>query len=134
MALQFSDTVRNAMLDAIETAVGASPRLHLRTGAPPANCAARPRARCCATSPCRPTGWAAASGGSKAKIGQWSGAGAAAGSIGHYRIMNAGATVCHEQGTVTTSGGGGDMTVDNTSIAVSQAVTASAKTLNAPNG
>ena len=40
MAFQFSDAARNAALDAIETAVGASPTMTLRTGAAPANCAA----------------------------------------------------------------------------------------------
>ena len=36
MALQLSETVRNARLDSLETAVGASAILKIRTGAPPA--------------------------------------------------------------------------------------------------
>lgn len=40
MAVQLSVTVRNARLDAIETAVGTSARLKIWTGAAPANCAA----------------------------------------------------------------------------------------------
>jgi len=40
MAVQLSVTARNARLDAIETAVGTSPILRIRTGAAPANCAA----------------------------------------------------------------------------------------------
>ena len=38
MAIQFSVSVRNARLDAIETTVGASPKLQIRTGAAPADC------------------------------------------------------------------------------------------------
>ena len=40
MALQYSTAVRNAQLDAVESAIGTAPKLQLRTGAPPANCAA----------------------------------------------------------------------------------------------
>lgn len=40
MALKYSVTVRNARLDAIETTIGTSAILKIRTGAPPANCAA----------------------------------------------------------------------------------------------
>lgn len=39
MAYQFSDAARNAANDAIETAIGASPILEIRTGAPPATAA-----------------------------------------------------------------------------------------------
>lgn len=40
MPFQFSTAARNASLDAIETAIGASPILRIRSGAPPADCAA----------------------------------------------------------------------------------------------
>ena len=40
MAIQFSTGVRNGMLDAIETAVGATAVIKLFTGAQPSNCAA----------------------------------------------------------------------------------------------
>lgn len=39
MALQYSVAVRDAQLDAVETAAGASAILKIRTGAPPATCA-----------------------------------------------------------------------------------------------
>jgi hypothetical protein len=65
----------------------------------------------------------AAASGSKAKQGVWSGVGVAAGTAGYYRIVDNADTVCHEQGTVTATGGGGDMTLDNAVIAVSQVVT-----------
>ncbi len=37
--MQFSTAVRNAMLDAIETAIGTGAVCKFRTGAVPANCA-----------------------------------------------------------------------------------------------
>ena len=122
MSVQFSDAVRNAMNDAWETTVGTAPTLRIRTGAQPANCAAARSGTVLATM-VLPSDWMAdASGGSKAKSGTWQDAsGDAAGTAAHYEIMQ-GAT-CHEQGSVTITGGGGDMTLDNTSIAVGQAVT-----------
>lgn len=39
MALQYSVAVRNARLDAVETTIGASAILKIRTGAVPASCA-----------------------------------------------------------------------------------------------
>lgn len=73
---------------------------------------------------------AAASNGSKALLGTWQDTSAdAAGTAGHFRIK-AGAT-CHIQGNITATGGGGDMTLDNTLIAVGQQVTVTAFTLTA---
>ena len=123
MTVQQSDTVRNARLDALETAVGASPYLDLRTGAQPSDCA-QADAGTELVHMALPSDWlAAASGGSKAKSGTWSGTGIAAGSVGHYRLKNNADSVCHEQGSVTATGGGGDLELDNISIAVSQTVT-----------
>lgn len=133
MTLQYSGAVRDAQLDAVETVVGTSPKLQLRTGAPPADCAAADSG----TLLCEitlPSDWmAAASGGSKAKSGTWTGTGAAAGNAGHFRVKNSAGSTTHGQGTVTATGGGGDMTMDNINIAVSQAVTVNTFTLTAGN-
>jgi len=134
VALQYSTAVRNAKLDAVETTIGASAVLKIRTGAPPANCAAADSGTVLAT--CNlPADWmAAASGGTKAKSGTWEDTSAdAAGTAGHYRIYASDGTTCHEQGTVTLTGGGGDMTVDNTSFAVGQAFTVTSYTKTAGN-
>ena len=130
MAYQFSTAARNAWLDAIETTVGVSPTLEIRTGAAPADCAAAATGTVLATMTL-PSDWmAAAASGSKALSGTWQDASAdAAGTAGHFRI-NAGAT-CHIQGTVTATGGGGDMQLDNVSIAAAQQVTITAFTLTA---
>ena len=76
---------------------------------------------------------AVASGGSKAKSGTWSGVGVAAGSAGHWRLKNSAGSTTHAQGTCTATGGGGDMTLDNVSIAVDQAVSVNTFTLSAGN-
>lgn len=129
MAFQFSVATRNASIDAIETATGTAPTLEIRSGAVPANAAAADAGTLLA-SIALPSDWlAAASNGSKARLGTWSGAGSAAGTAGHFRIKQ-GATT-HIQGTVTGTGGGGDMTLVNTSLAISQPITIDTFVLNA---
>ncbi|MCA2590147.1 MAG: hypothetical protein IM509_05200 [Microcystis sp. M31BS1] len=130
MAFQFSTAARNAALDAIETAAGTAPTLTIRTGSVPANCAATRSGTVLATL-VLPSNWLAdASGGTKAISGTWQDISAdAAGTAAHFSI-DQGAT-CHIQGTVTGTGGGGDMTLDNTSIALGQQVTVTAFTLTA---
>jgi len=122
MATQLSIAVRNARLDAIETAIGVSAILKMRSGAQPANCAAADSGTVLATLNL-PADWmAAAASGSKAKLGTWEDLLAdAAGTIGHFRIYASDGVTCHLQGAVTITGGGGDITVDNTSLAVNQA-------------
>lgn len=132
--MQVSVAIQNARLDAMETTTGTSPKLQLRSGAAPANCAAAASGTLLAEITL-PSDWlAAASSGTKAKSGTWSGSGSAAGTIGHFRIVDSAGTTCHWQGTVTASGGGGDMTVDNTSVAVAQTVTVNSFTITDANG
>lgn len=122
MAVQFSVAVRNARLDAIETQIGASAKLQIWSGSMPASTAT-------ASSGTKlvefalAADWAAnASGGSKSFNGSPSSVGLAGGTAGYYRIVDSAGTTCHMQGTVTATGGGGDMTIDNTSIALNQTV------------
>jgi len=130
MAFQFSTAVRNASLDAIETTIGASPTLELRSGAAPANPAAADTGTLLASMALPADFMAAASAGAKALLGTWQDAAAdAAGTVGHFRIKQ-GAT-CHIQGSVTISGGGGDLTLDNNVLAVGQQVTITAFTITA---
>ena len=71
MAIQRSTTVRNARLDAIETAIGVSAVLKIRTGAAPANVGTADSGTVLA-SLSLPSDWmAAASGGTKALSGTW---------------------------------------------------------------
>lgn len=130
MAYQFSVAARNAAADAIETAIGASAILKIRTGAAPANCGTADSGTVLATLNL-PADWmAAASGGAKAKSGTWEDASAdATGTAAHFRIYASDGVTCHWQGTVTATGGGGDMEVQNTSFATGQAITITAFTL-----
>lgn len=132
MAFQFSTTARNAALDAIETAIGASAVLKIRSGSAPADCGTADSGTVLATLNL-PSDWlAAASGGSKSKSGTWEDTSAdAAGTAGHFRIYASDGTTVHMQGTITATGGGGDMTLDNTSIASGQQVTITSFTLSA---
>jgi len=134
MATQLSVAVRNAMLDAIETAIGASAVLKIRTGAPPASVSTADSGTVLA-SLTLPSDWlAAASNGSKAKNGTWEDSSAdAAGTAAHYRIYASDGTTAHIQGTVTATGGGGDLLVDNAVFAAGQSFTITAYTLNMPN-
>jgi hypothetical protein len=134
MTLQFSTTVRNAQLDAVETAIGTSAVLKIRTGAPPANCGTADSGTVLATCSLPSDYLAAASGGSKAKAGTWEDTSADnTGTAAHWRLYASDGTTCHAQGTVTATGGGGDMTVDNTSFAAGQAFTVTGFTLTAGN-
>lgn len=123
MAIQLSVTARNNRLDTIETTVGTAPKLYIRTGAPPADCAADDSGSLLATLTL-PSDWMdPAALGAKAKAGTWSVAATGAGDAGHFRIKDTAGTTTHIQGTVTATGGGGDMTLDNINVAISQVVT-----------
>lgn len=121
MTIQFSVAVRNARLDAVETTIGTSPVLRIRTGSPPANVAASATGTVLSTLTL-PSDWMAnASSGSKALAGTWEDLLAdATGTAGHFEITASDGTTRHMQGTVTASGGGGDMIVSNTSFALDQ--------------
>ena len=134
MAIQLSTTVRNARLDSIETAIGASPILRIRTGAAPANCGTADAGTVLVTMTLPSDFMAAASGGSKALSGTWQDSSAdATGTAAHFRIYDSGGTTCHIQGTVTATSGGGDLELDNTSIATGQSVTITSFTLTDGN-
>lgn len=121
MDLQFSTVVRNSRLDSIETAIGTSAILKIRTGAQPANCAAADSGTVLSTVNL-PADWmAAAASGVKAKSGTWEDTSAdAAGTAGHFRLYASDGTTCHAQGSVTATGGGGDLLCDNISFAAGQ--------------
>lgn len=134
MAIQMSTSVRNARLDAIETATGASARLRLYSGAAPADCAAAATGTLLVEFALA-ADWAgnAAGGGKSLANLPLSTTAAAAGVAGHFRLYNAAGSVCHYQGSVTIAGGGGDMTLDNTNIASGQTVSVTSFTITEGN-
>lgn len=132
MAFQLSVTARNASLDALETAVGASPILTIVSGTVPASCASANTGTVLATMTL-PTDWlSAASSGVKSLSGTWQDLSAdASGTAGHFRIHDSAGSVCHMQGTVSATGGSGDMQLDNTNIATGQQITITSFTITA---
>lgn len=133
MAIQYSVAVRNAQLDAFETTVGTSPKLQIRTGAQPADCATAASGTLLAEMTLPSDFMAAASGGSKALSGSWTVNATGTGTAGHFRILNSAGSTCHLQGSITATGGGGDLQVDNTSIASGQTTTITAMTITRGN-
>lgn len=135
MSIQFSIAVRNAMLDSIETAIGTSAVFKFRSGAAPANCAAADSGTVLATINLASDWAAAASGGTKAfsSLPLIDSAADNNGTVGHFRIYASDGVTCHYQGTVTATGGGGDVTVDDTVFVAGQQVNITAWTITAPN-
>jgi len=134
MAVQLSVTVRNAQLDAVESTIGTSAVLKIRTGAQPVDVATADSGTVLATLSL-PSDWmAAASGGTKALTGTWEDASADAdGTAAHFRLYASDGTTAHMQGSVTATSGGGDMEVDNVVFATGQSFTVTGFTLTAGN-
>lgn len=133
MTIQFSTTLRNNMLDSIETTLGTSAKLQMWSGSAPANCAAAATGTKLVEYSLASDWAAAASGGSKALSSlPLTTTALAAGTVGYYRFTDSAGTTCHEQGTVTATGGGGDMTIDNAVLASGQTVNVTGFTKTAP--
>lgn len=133
MALQFSTSLRNGLLDFIESHIGTSAVLKIRTGAAPAGVNSADSGTVVATVNLPTDYMNAASSGTKTLLGTWSDTSAdATGTAGHFRLYASDGTTCHMQGTVTATGGGGDMTVDSTSFTAGQTFTVTTFTLTAP--
>ena len=133
MAIQLSTAVRNARLDAIETAISTSAILKIFSGTLPANCAAAdangtPLAVCNL-----PSNYMNDAGsGQKTKNGTWEDTSADnTGTATHFRLYASNGTTCHIQGTVGTAST--DMIVDNTSFNAGQAFTITGFTLTDGN-
>lgn len=130
--LQLGVSVRNARLDAIETTIGTSPILKIRTGTQPATCATASTGTVLATMTL-PSDWlAAASSGSKALSGTWQDLTADnSGSAAHFELLDSGGSTVHMRGTVSTSGA--DLNLDSVSITAGQSVTITSFTLTEAN-
>lgn len=129
MAVQFSTAVRNAMLNAIATTIGGTPHIEVWSGSLPANCAAASTgtklAKFDLVGAVNTWNDAAASGSMNqvaAATLPVSTTGLANGNAGYYRMFASDDSTCHEQGTVTATGGGGDATIDSIAIASGGAV------------
>jgi hypothetical protein len=122
------------MLDAIETTIGTAAVLKIFDGTLPANCAAADDGNVLASITLASDWAAAASGGAKA----WSGtpvtdaSADASGDATYFRLYASDGTTCHEQGTVTATGGGGDVTLDSITLTATQSFSITAWSWTAP--
>lgn len=113
-----NDTAANTLLDSGLDSAFNSGTLTIRTGsAPGAGSTATGTVLATVTLPA--DAFAAASSRTKAKSGTWEDTSAdASGTAAHFRIVGGSNII---EGTVTATGGGGDMTVDNVVFAAAQA-------------
>lgn len=133
MTVKWSATVRNALLDAWEAAIGASAIVQIRTGPAPLNCAAADTGTLLVEFVLGADWASPAASGVKSLSGlPLTEEAVATGTAGHYRIKNSAGTTCHEQGTVSSTGGPGDMILDDATIDVGQEVQIVAWSKTAP--
>lgn len=128
MAIQQSTVTRNRFRDAFSSAFPATATLDLRSGAQAGvGGAATGTLLATITLPASPY---TAGVGQLTKNGTWSNTAAAAGTIGHYRLTS-GTDI--EEGSVTATGGGGDLTVDTITVsAIGQTITVNTFTFTVP--
>jgi hypothetical protein len=124
MSKTYAAAVANQMLDAWETAIGASPTLKIRSGAKPAHAADASTGAVLATIALPADFMADASGGVKSKLGTWQDLAADAdGAPGHYEIVASdGVTVC-ERGDCGLNESGADLEFDSVNWTAGQQVT-----------
>lgn len=124
MAIQLSTAMRTNRVAQVESSVGGTALLKMLTGSAPANCAAADTGGT-VVSVALPADWLdTATGGTVGKNGTWQEASAdGSGTVGYFRIYDQPGTTCHMQGTLTNTGGGGDMTLQNVIINAGQQVT-----------
>lgn len=122
MAIVGNVTLRNRIVDAIVAAFGASAVLEIRSGARPTNGAdaASGTILWSFTFDATPWGTTSAGGNAQADVPLEANA-AATGTAGHFRLRNTGSTEW-VYGTVTATGGGGDIELASTSITSGQPV------------
>lgn len=132
MALQFSIGVRNAMLDAIETATGTTAVLRIRTGGQPATCATADSGSVLASITLASDWAAAASGGTKAfsSLPVTDASADGTGTAAHFRLYASDGTTCHSQGSVGVAAT--DIIVDSVSFTAGQTFNLTAWTWTAP--
>lgn len=133
--MQLSVACRNALLNSLETTIGASPRLEIHAGSIPANCATADGGSPLATMVLTPDWLDDAASGSKSKgsnVFEDTNA-EATGTATFFRIKDSSLTTCHMQGNITVTSGGGDMEFDSVSITAGQFITITSFTLLAGN-
>lgn len=132
MALSYSTTLRNAQLDAVTTAVGASGKLRIYSGTRPANVAASITGTLLAELTLNATFAPAASGGVLTLNAITSDTSAdATGTATHFRIFQSNGTTAVIDGDVGTSGS--DLNLNSTSLTTGGSVAVTSFTITAGN-
>lgn len=132
MSVQFSTAVRNAMLDAYESTIGPSAVLKLFSGPLGSNCAAADPSGLLVTISF-PVDWMTAASNGVKTLSAAGNTASASGTAASYRWYNSAQTVCHEQGIVSVTGGGGDLILDNVAIVSGNLISISSRQLYAGN-
>lgn len=130
MAERISTTARNRQADSMGDDLN-SGTLKIYTGAQPASADDAPSGTLLVTINLPADAMAAAASGVAAKSGTWSGVAVADGDAGWFRLANSGATRNYD-GSVTATGGGGDIELDDVSILTNQTVIISVFTITQP--
>ena len=127
MAIQHSTTTRNRLRDGYVAAFPVSSSLVIRTSTP-AGVANSAGGSVLATITLPATPYTSGTG-QVTLNGTWSATASGTGTAGHYRLTN-GSDI--EEGTITATGGGGDLTLDSVSITSGQTVTITSWTRTMP--
>ena len=126
LELQLGGVLRQAMIVSYTTSVGGSPKLIFRNGTKPSSCTAADAGTMLAILTLPATWVSSATGITTITNGPWSGTGATAGTITHYRLKDSAATASDNSGTTHEQGSCGtgtfDINLDNLVIAVGQTV------------
>jgi hypothetical protein len=131
MSLQFSTTLRNGQADQITSVVGSNALLSIFTGTPPVNCAAASTGTQLAQLSCSAT-FAPSSSGGVLTVSTITAANAiASGLAGYFRLFKSDGITCVMQGTVTQTGGGGDLVADNPTFSSGSPVSFTSWTITA---
>lgn len=130
MAVRLNTAVRNQLADSLADTFN-SGVLEIRTGSQPAAASDSATGTLLASITLPADAFSAASVGVASKSGTWSVAAAATGTAGWARFRNSGDTL-RMDGSVTASGGGGDLTIDNVSIVATGTVTVTSFTITQP--
>jgi hypothetical protein len=132
---QLSTTIRNGILDLIESTLGTSPILRIYTGDAPAGVGDASTGTLLVEITL-PSNWMAdASSGSKVLAGSWTDTAEADGTAGYYRLFESTGTTCSLQGTCSGTSGSGEMRLNSTGggLENGQTVTVVSYTLAAGN-
>jgi hypothetical protein len=130
MALQFSTTLRNAMMDQITSQVGASGRLKLYSGTKPSTCAAALSGNTLLVDlPCSATLAAAAASGVLTLNALTETDSVASATASFFRLTTSGGT-CVAQGDVAVSGS--DLNINTTTIVSGGPIRINSATFTAP--